>query len=1224
MHKGTVLRYFLATLLSTITLLLLFVFNANLGRFSSQAESAISQLLEREFRLAGPVHLTLDLNGDLALSAANVKLAATQWSAHAELLQIERLTAHVRLWSLFSKGPLIIESLSVDGATLRLEQDRQGNNNWTLLQAGDEDDLDPKRFQLPVLPESITLDNALLTLDSPKLQQTLTVSIDSLRENTDNNRAVELALAGAVNNRPLRIHAKSPMLDNFIDLRDIRLSLDGNLGEIAFQGKGAMDDLLHPTRPTADFHLAGPNVEYLLDLIKTDRSTSGPLNLTLQVQPAGEQMSIFLGGTFGEFKLTLEGEFVDLRSREVLDLDYTFAGPDLSRLATLLEINHVPADPFSVTGTIKRFANGKTIDHFEISLGEASLLADVAFENYPDPSGAKAWLQFDAPDLDKLAPLLRLHGEISSPVTATARLEPRPDGDGAQFQIAANTNNMTLTGTGELDDTPGFVGSHAQLNLAGPELATLSRALAIKLTSEAPFSMQLNLVRTASGLNVLPSIAEIGAERLSLEGTVGNQPLEAGTRLQLDMSGPSLALMLGALDRDIQHVAAEPYTLQGDLEFSQGTLSLHQFDAVIGDQHARATGKIARKPLSVDTRIVFDIRSPSLRAALTSKGFAAANVPEGEFSASGVLQGGEGAYTLQGIELSLGDLAAELSGNIAPADGLNGSRLTLNAEGRDLSRLLPGTMQRPAFTHPFTLSAEAHVNDGFLLIKQANVSIDKTQIGLDARLAMTPFMEQGSFTVSGKSPDLLRLQPGFGKDVTRATLPLALQGNGSWDANSLKLHEVVLELGDGQLRVDGTLQQPPDFTGTNMILEGNLPDLSVFSRLADRELPALPGRLKFHAVGQGNKLIVNDIVATLGSSDIVGDFSLQTGGTQVINANFHSRQLDLTSLLLPLQDVTTAAPQQPAAQRRQPGARRRSQEKLIPDTPIPLDVFEDLLATVKIRIDKLRLDAHTLRNVHLDSTVKDGAFTVSQLEFTADRGGQLQGQARLSPTARGGALQMRLSGESLSFGLPAETQKELLNLPQYEYLLALESEGKTVREMAASMNGYLTLRAGKGRVKAGEFRFLTNDFVAQLLEAINPFSVKDPYTKVKCATVLAAVEGGQVAGKPILVFSSDRLNVFSDATVNLANETIDVTFNTVPQKGLGLSLSNLINPYIKVSGTLAAPVLTLNAEQTIIEGTATVATGGLYIVAKGFKDRYLSSKDPCGKRTRKPASTLRQ
>jgi hypothetical protein len=49
-----------------------------------------------------------------------------------------------------------------------------------------------------------------------------------------------------------------------------------------------------------------------------------------------------------------------------------------------------------------------------------------------------------------------------------------------------------------------------------------------------------------------------------------------------------------------------------------------------------------------------------------------------------------------------------------------------------------------------------------------------------------------------------------------------------------------------------------------------------------------------------------------------------------------------------------------------------------------------------------------------------------------------------------------------------------------------------------------------------------------------------------------------------------------------------------------------------VSGTLANPVLSLDPESALIQGGAAVATGGISILAKGFIDRYLSSKDPCG------------
>ena len=147
----------------------------------------------------------------------------------------------------------------------------------------------------------------------------------------------------------------------------------------------------------------------------------------------------------------------------------------------------------------------------------------------------------------------------------------------------------------------------------------------------------------------------------------------------------------------------------------------------------------------------------------------------------------------------------------------------------------------------------------------------------------------------------------------------------------------------------------------------------------------------------------------------------------------------------------------------------------------------------------------------------------------------------------------------------------------------------------------------------GAMRVFTQDFFYELLNTLNPFSATDPYSNLKCVTVLASVEDGTVVGDPVLVVQSDRLNIFANAEVDLKTEQVDADFNTVPQKGLGFSLSNLVNPYVKVSGTLADPSLGFDPGSTLIEGGAAVATSGLSILAKSFADRFLSSRDPCGK-----------
>jgi hypothetical protein len=56
-------------------------------------------------------------------------------------------------------------------------------------------------------------------------------------------------------------------------------------------------------------------------------------------------------------------------------------------------------------------------------------------------------------------------------------------------------------------------------------------------------------------------------------------------------------------------------------------------------------------------------------------------------------------------------------------------------------------------------------------------------------------------------------------------------------------------------------------------------------------------------------------------------------------------------------------------------------------------------------------------------------------------------------------------------------------------------------------------------------------------------------------------------------------------------------------------ITDLITPFTKVSGTLAKPMLRVDAGRT---GKA-AAILGLGIIAKKTKERWFSEKDPCGK-----------
>ena len=73
-----------------------------------------------------------------------------------------------------------------------------------------------------------------------------------------------------------------------------------------------------------------------------------------------------------------------------------------------------------------------------------------------------------------------------------------------------------------------------------------------------------------------------------------------------------------------------------------------------------------------------------------------------------------------------------------------------------------------------------------------------------------------------------------------------------------------------------------------------------------------------------------------------------------------------------------------------------------------------------------------------------------------------------------------------------------------------------------------------------------------------------------------------------------------------------MVFNSKQRKGLGISASDLVNPFIKIGGTLAAPAIELDPTSTVVKGGLAVATMGISILANSLAGRYLSSKDPCG------------
>jgi uncharacterized protein involved in outer membrane biogenesis len=631
----------------------------------------------------------------------------------------------------------------------------------------------------------------------------------------------------------------------------------------------------------------------------------------------------------------------------------------------------------------------------------------------------------------------------------------------------------------------------------------------------------------------------------------------------------------------------------------------------IGDDRLSMSGTVGNRPLSSETAIDFDARVANLPGTLGDFAIDAARLPATRFRLAGALSAE--ATTSAGARLILTDgtasyagLEATMAGNFALPGILEDSRLRFRASGDDLQAVLPANDLFRALDKPFNAEGTLTISSGNVSIPDFRFGIDQSRLTADLRAALDPAMTALRAKVDVVSPNLYALSPYFAdKSLPGTVAPFELHSDLSLEDGLLTVDVLRATIGAGLLDISGTATGPPAFDGTDLRIDLQLADMRRLNVLLGQELPELPASLTLHLIGNANVARLEEFAASIGDSDFAGEFEIRSGEIPEISFLLSSERLDVTPFLPPAETASPvpAAGSKPVA---------RSADRVIPDTDIPFERLQGVKATANLKVAEIVAGPKRIRDFAIEAVLADGALGVNRFALRTGQDGELSGRLHIDPLADGARVGMRLRGTNLRFGLPALTAEELAQVPRYDLSVAFLTSGRNLRELASVLNGYLKMTVGPGRIRATAMRIFTNDFLSQLLNTVNPFVKNDPYTNLKCSAILLAIENGQLVGDPALVAQSDRINIHSKVKIDLRTEKLEADINTVPTKGLGLSLSNLVNPYVMVGGTLAAPVIGLDPESTLIEGGAAVATGGLSILAKGLKDRFFSDRDPCG------------
>ncbi|MGI9237674.1 MAG: AsmA family protein [Woeseiaceae bacterium] len=929
------------------------------------------------------------------------------------------------------------------------------------------------------------------------------------------------------------------------------------------------------------------------DLIAADGRV-GPMSALLD----GKNHRWQVQAKVGQFLASTEGSFRDLFKLEGPNIHAVMQGPSAERALARFGLPALARGPVDIELAIADDSGGVEV-HVEGEFGD--LTTDIVGQ-------AQSLTAIDDLELsvDLRGPNLKALGELFDagflpPTEFIVDGEISTSGGSLRTQSLVFTAGDTrLEIEGKL--APETIDPDARLNLlaSGPALNDfLPPSLAERVPSGA-----FEIRAIATGELRQPELQRLTVKLADHEVIIdGKIPLDGdveGFDTAVSAKGPDFDQIVGPwIGEDI---AAEPYQLDAKVSNAGQGFILKDLTLALTSAQIAMTGSSGTLPgfngldasIKLNGDDLEDILEPWTDLA----------VPALPFDLNGTLRKSNGALQLTNVVYHLGGLRGSLDGTTGTLPSLDGLRINTSLTGTDFSELKALVADQDAEDLYFpaadfeTHSALSKTSAGWFL-DSWRIRVGETHLEMNGALGDFENADgiDVDFTASG--PDLRLYVPDSNLDVA---VPYEFKGGMKIGDTAIELQEVDLRVGETTAWLDGRLPTSDQLMNAEFDVRVAGPNLERFAQAINIQgLPADAFRFEGAMKRSGQAYRIENLTAVVGDNDLGGELGLEIGDKLRITGQLESGKLNLTELFGDEEedkDEETVVDAPPP-------------DRLIPDTPLPLDLLDVADLDVTLRLHQFDSGYFEVGTVELTAVAANDELHIDTSRASLSHGGTLTSSLDLTRTADNRAdVKLSAVATQFEFQPPVDREGTAIDRPPKDLELELFGSGGTIRELAAGANGSVDLRVGKGELDNQLRGLLTGDFLKQLLSAINPLSKTSKRTNLSCGFLEIDVVNGMATTRA-LGFQTDQLAVASIGTVNLATEALDLSFRVKQREGIGVSLAGVINPYIKVGGTLAKPALTIDTKRGLLSGTFAVLTGGLSILAKGAWDRYLSQDNYC-------------
>ncbi len=463
---------------------------------------------------------------------------------------------------------------------------------------------------------------------------------------------------------------------------------------------------------------------------------------------------------------------------------------------------------------------------------------------------------------------------------------------------------------------------------------------------------------------------------------------------------------------------------------------------------------------------------------------------------------------------------------------------------------------------------------GVLRIENGRIHVDDARykalfdIDVETRNAPDPFKtplpaDQGQIVASGKGR--YAGQPITVHFVGGAILSLR-------DKSRPYPVDLRVENGPTAVVLRGTIEQPLSFGGANLKLAFAGPDMALLFPLTGVPLPATPPYKITGNLDYSKQLVAfRNFEGQVGKSDLGGTISAVPAHVPTVNADLHSRNVDLTDL-----GGFVGAKPSDAKAAEQPAAKSRS-GSVLPDTPLNVPKLKAANVHLVYRGDHIENRNAPLDNIVARLDIDDGKIDLKQLDFAVGSG-TIASSASIDPTH---GMQARAHADFRRIDLSRVMQATHVFHGQgiIGGKADLVSRGDSVARLMANGSGGLTLvMSGGGNVSA----LLPDIAGLEVGNAILSALGVPNRASVQCFVADMPLKDGIMSTNAFVLQTSEARSV-GRGTIDFRNQTIDYSLTT---RSTNFSVGSLPGP-INITGKLNSPSILPGAEVAARAGAAT-------------------------------------